>query len=392
MLALALGLAVLYVGVAEMLRLWLPSSPAGQTERLFSQRTVQVLRLVVTGGLMVVLIGLVVGASFLAARRPTPTSIATGCNGREELCGLRLDEVALPATHNSMSAASEGWLFANQARGIPQQLEDGIRGILIDTHYGFATPEGVATDLDNDPKSRAKIADQFGDEFVETAERLRARIGYAGGGEREVFLCHAYCELGATPAGKALTEIKEFLVRDPSAVLVISIEDGVSSADTAKEFEKSGLLGYVYRGPTTPLPTLGEMVDTGHRVLVMDESPDGSVPWLHAQYGGLVQETPYEFRSEADIEDPASCEPNRGGTTAPLMLMNNWIDTTPAPSPTRAQQVNAHDQLLARAQECGEARHTPVNLLAVDFYDRGDVVGVAKELNGEAAGTAAPSG
>ena len=83
---------------------------------------------------------------------------------------------------------------------------DGVRGLLIDTHYGFDTPRGVATDLAHDSKSRAKIEGEVGPAFVATAERLRTRIGYEGGGTREIFLCHAFCEVGATVSVEALDD------------------------------------------------------------------------------------------------------------------------------------------------------------------------------------------
>jgi hypothetical protein len=64
-----------------------------------------------------------------------------------------------------------------------------------------------------------------------------------------------------------------------------------------------------------------------------------------------------------------------------LFQINNWIDTTPAPKPSNAAVVNAHDALLARARRCEEERGLTPTILAVDFYRTGDVVGVARALN-----------
>ena len=58
--------------------------------------------------------------------------------------------MVFPATHNSFAAADEpGWFFANQRHGIERQLRDGIRGFLIDIHYGVRDPASgrVRTDL-----------------------------------------------------------------------------------------------------------------------------------------------------------------------------------------------------------------------------------------------------
>ncbi len=65
-----------------------------------------------------------------------------------------------------------------------------------------------------------------------------------------------------------------------------------------------------------------------------------------------------------------------------MFLVNHWIDTSPAPRPSNARKVNAHEALLRRARECERIRGRQTNLLAVDFYETGDVFGVTDELNG----------
>jgi hypothetical protein len=86
---------------------------------------------------LVILIG--VGA-FITTRSAQTTASAAGelkCNGHAELCDRTLDQVVFATSHNSMSAAREpGWLFGEHFGGIRSQLEYGIRGFLIDTHYG----------------------------------------------------------------------------------------------------------------------------------------------------------------------------------------------------------------------------------------------------------------
>jgi hypothetical protein len=44
--------------------------------------------------------------------------------------------------------------------------------------------------------------------------------------------------------------------------------------------------------------------------------------------------------------------------------------------------VNAYEPLLARARACERLRGRPVNLVAVDFYRRGDLLRVVDALNG----------
>ena len=38
---------------------------------------------------------------------------------------------------------------------------------------------------------------------VDSALRLRDRVGFKGKGEHGIFLCHTLCEIGATPVSKA---------------------------------------------------------------------------------------------------------------------------------------------------------------------------------------------
>jgi hypothetical protein len=47
-----------------------------------------------------------------------------------------------------------------------------------------------------------------------------------------------------------------------------------------------------------------------------------------------------------------------------------------------AEIVNARAALLGRARACEQMRHRLPNLVAVDFYRRGDLLGVVDALNG----------
>lgn len=330
---------------------------------------------------------LALAAGFVAAivvlGRP-PAAVARleagACNGAPELCSRRVDEIVFPATHNSMSAADiPNWFMPQQERSIPVQLEDGIRALLFDVHYGVPVESAVKTDLASELGSRDKFDKAVGKEGVDAAMRVRDRLAGKVEGPRGLYLCHGFCELGATPLVAALRGIHEFLVQNPDEVLVIDIEDYASPQDIAAAFAQSGLDSLVYRGETgPPWPTLREMIDSRQRVLVVLESGRKGVPWLRPAYEGLVQETPYHFTKPGEL----SCAPNRGGTTGSFFLMNNWIDTTPAPKPSNAAIVNAYDALLARARQCQTERGQIPNLLAVDFYRTGDLFRVARTLNG----------
>ena len=58
------------------------------------------------------------------------------------------------------------------------------------------------------------------------------------------------------------------------------------------------------------------------------------------------------------------------------------MSTDPVPKPSDAAAVNAYAPLLARARARQRIRHHLPNLLAVNFYKRGDLFRVVDALNG----------
>jgi hypothetical protein len=306
-----------------------------------------------------------------------------------ELCDRPLNRVALATTHNSMSVPLPGWYSSMQEVPIADQLDDGIRGLQIDTHYADKLPNGkVRTYFGSteELKRRAKI-DGVSPDSVEAALRIRDRLGFEGEGERGMYLCHSFCELGATPLESVLKDIRTFLVANPGAVLVVINQDYVKPEDFVGAVRDTGLEPFVYDGPTGDTwQTLREMTGSGKRVVFLAENHAGGAPWYHPAYKSITEETPYSFSKVAQLNDPSklpkSCEPNRGPEHAPVFLMNHWITTDPVPLPSNARKVNAYEKLLARSRECEKIRHHLPNLVAVNFYREGDVFRVVDTLNG----------
>jgi len=313
--------------------------------------------------------------------RPVPPAVvrAAGvCNGSEALCDRRLEQVTFAGAHNAMSAADvPAWMFPQHERGIAGQLTDGIRAFLIDVHYGRPAGPHVLTDMDSETKWREKIGEAVGAEGMEAALRIRDRLAAEEPGPRGLYLCHGFCELGAQSLAPWLATLADFLVQNPDEVVLIVVEDYVEPPDLAAEFERAGLADLVYRGRgEAPWPTLRTLIDTRQRVVVMTETGSPGVPWLLPAFD-VMQETPYRFRSPAEM----SCTANRGGTRGSLFQINNWIETVPAPKPSNAAVVNAHEALLSRARRCEGERGLRPTIVAVDFYRTGDVVGVVRALN-----------
>ena len=206
------------------------------------------------------------------------------------------------------------------------------------------------------------------------AEKLAASASASG--ERGVYLCHNYCELGAVKMVDEMQSVRRFLESNPGEVVMIVVQDAVSSADVAAVFRAAGLLDHVVTlTPDEPLPRLGTLIDNDTRLVVFAERGDADAPPWYPHAYDWFQETKYTFDSIASFD----CSANRGTEDNPLFLINHWVGRSP-PDPALARKVNAIDVLDARVQQCLAERGLTPNVIAADFATTGDVVATAQNL------------
>jgi hypothetical protein len=382
----AAGVLLIAAGTSAMLQLVYrprpepsPYAPAGERRR--RPLAAAALATVLVGGAIALFAG--TGAATTDAPRPGP------CNGQTELCDRPLTAVALPATHNSMSAPLAGWYSAAHEGPIAQQLADGVRGLLIDTHYAdLLGNRRLRTDASNIELLERATQDGVSEKSVAAALRLRDRLGFAGEGERGMYLCHTFCELGGTELGSVLDDLHDFLVANPGEVVVVVNQDYITPEDFAGAVREAGLERYAFSPPEHDRwPTLRRMIDSGRRLVLLAENDAGDVaPWYRPAYDALLQETPFAFARASQLTDPAgraaTCGANRGPDSAPLFLVNHWVTTDPLPRPSDADAVNDYEPLLARLEECRRVRRHMPNLVAVNFSRPGDVYRAVDALNG----------
>lgn len=383
-----LGIYLIYEGVGAILRLvYRPEERRARRAEPGPLRRLDLRRVAIVAVPLAVVIAVV--ATFLGTGGTTTAAPpAGGCNGHEELCDRPFNRVAIAMTHNSMSVPLPGWFSSMQEKPIAGQLDDGIRGLMIDTHYGDLLPDGkVRTFFGSQAelKQRAQV-DGVSPAAVDAALRIRERLGFSGEGKRGMYLCHSFCELGATRLDSVLDDLRTFLVGNPGAVVVVINQDYVKPEEFVGAVREAGLEELVYKGPVgSRWDTLREMVDSNQRLVLMAENHAGGAPWYHPAYARITEETPYSFTRVPQLTAPdqlaRSCRPNRGPEGAPIFLMNHWITTDPVPLPSNASAVNAYKPLLARARECERIRSHLVNLVSVNFYLRGDLFKVVDKLN-----------
>lgn len=286
---------------------------------------------------------------------------AMRCNGLPQLCDRRVDQVTFAGTHNSMAAANEGWLVANQDEGVPAQLRHGIRALLIDTQY-WETDDDV---------------------------RALVRGSPAAGGQLQAFLrglnktpipgpllCHTFCALGSRPLVDGLSDIRHFLDANRNEVLIVIFEDSITNADLEASFLSSGLSLYVYDRPAgRPWPTLRELIERDQRLIVFSERGASGPSW-YAPAWQSIQDTRFGYPSV----DAFDCARNRGPATNSLLLVNHWLGGI-IPSRDNAVIANLYDVLKRRVDTCTAQRGQAPNILAVDFAETGDLLRVVRELN-----------
>lgn len=273
----------------------------------------------------------------------------SGCNGSHDLCARRYDDVRYATTHNAMSNANDEWVGPNQNLDVPAQLALGVRGLMLDTY-------------------RAGDLNQFGQIQVPDADPDAS------------FLCHALCAIGKQPLAEGLSEIREFLDANPGAVVTFIIESYLNHELTVSAFNAANLMQYAYQHTVGPWPTLGQMVDSGTRLVVLqDVSVNPVYPWLMN-----VWDHAFETHFSAAVPEDFSCADNRGSPSNDLFIFNHFL-TGVFGSPEFAEQVNYNPLLLDRVNECEALYTRPANFVTVDFVDIGDTLSTINMLN-EAGG------
>ena len=233
-----------------------------------------------------------------------------------------------------MSNAEDNWGVPNQNFGITRQLDDGIRGLMLDTYE------------------------------------------YEG----DLWLCHTTCIAGKQRLVEGLEEITTFLQANPEEVVSIIFENYITHAQTASAFEDSGLIEFVYAHEVgAPWPILGALIAAGTRLVVFQEKmpQEDEFPWL-MNIWEHAWETPFSFSAPEDF----NCEPNRGNPANPLFLLNHFLTGPFGGSAEFAEMVNYNPLFIDRANECQDVNEDFANFVAVDFYDIGDLFDVVGELNG----------
>lgn len=269
---------------------------------------------------------------------------------------LPFNKYAFLTTHNSYAIKDEPsytgvprLTFYNQEDTITQQLNKGVRALMLDT-YDF---------------------------------------------EGDIWLCHSfgghcYNFTAYSPANGTLKEIEVFLAANPTEIVTLILEDYVRAPNgLTNAFTKAGLMKYWF--PLSRMPTNGQdwplvsdMVAKNQRLLVFTsirskQDTEGiAYQWnymVENQYGNGGMEAGKCFNRN---ESPPLND------TSKSLVLTNYFRTVPLPP---LSCIDNSGNLLNMLQTCHEAAASRwSNFVAVDFYtrsERGGAFQALDMLNGE---------
>ncbi|HSO03666.1 MAG TPA: hypothetical protein VLQ92_04225, partial [Candidatus Limnocylindrales bacterium] len=247
--------------------------------------------------------------------------------------------------------------------------------------YGEPTADGGAlTSEKSVAAAEAELTATYGADVVASIRRTIDRVRRSESvGPPEPYFCHTVCEIGSEPMAPVMQRLNSWMDAHPREVVVLFIQDTVTPADTAAVLEEAGLADKAYVHPDgAQWPTLREMIDANQRLVVLMEKQGGgdAHPYLHQGFD-LVQDTEYTFDSAEDFD----CSLKRGQPDSPLFSVNHWLASF-SKLISSAEEVNVYDVLKPRIDECEIERGRAPSMIAVNWYDRGDLFRVVNELNG----------
>ena len=256
------------------------------------------------------------------------------CNGSLNLCSKQYNEVAYLTTHNAFNSDQDGLSFPNQTYNIASQLNDGVRGLMIDVYDYLGDPTAY----------------------------------------------HSTFLLGTIPLSDIFNDIKTFLDNNPNEVATIILECYVTANDIEDEINQSGLSNYLYTH-NSGWPTLQNMINNNSRLVIFTDVDDASSSqsWYHYVWDYAI-ETHYSVGNINDF----TCDFNRGDPLNDLFIFNHFVTdaTLGYGLYNESNDVNANPFFINRALDCQTQTNKLPNFVTVDYYELGDGLAVVDQLNG----------
>lgn len=326
---------------------------------------------------------------------------ALQCNGSEALCHLRYNEVTYPTSHNATSN-QKTWLLEllpksninDQSIPLQEQFELGIRALKVPIHSG-----GNSLTVCHGMGERARGI---------VKRRLCGRLWLAS------HSCESYVDqldsCFIDPAAISLTqlfrEIGTFLKSHPEEVLTVFLEDSADHLDwVSHAVEESEIAHHLHvQSPKEEWPTLEEMIQKGHRLVIfLDRALDHAGHHL-SQYPyfnftpDFVKSSRYHFKTVFDLQkNQPSAEDHDWAHQISLpshvhnqlFVLQHFVTPALAGNGLNASEVNEASFLKSRLTRYQSQLNVTPNFIWVDFVElpinRPGMIDVVREINQAAA-------
>ena len=260
------------------------------------------------------------------------------CNGHSVNCGQRLNDVIFPTTLKSYCYEIGVTNFVGPSQKFPvhHQLNDGIRAIMLDVYYE-------------------------GGQLLVINKGLPLNLG------------------GSEPLIDVLNEIKDFMSSHLREVVVVMLNTTATGVQLQTELETALLLDSLHSQEFgAAWPTLGELIESGNRLVIFSNSPDAGsgFSWNHSSNQYIektsLPDSRNDFNCAAMITDPAN----------KFYLLQHRVTSgfLATPNADSAKAVNAFNILFPRIGECQQASGKLPNFIAVDYYTEGDLFQVCNQF------------
>lgn len=250
------------------------------------------------------------------------------------LLNKKYNEVCFLMTHNAMNNTEKGYLLPNQTHSISKQLQNGVRGLMIDTYDGA---NGIA-------------------------------LTY-----------HAVEFAGKQNLKDVLLEINSFLITNPNEIVSIIFENNGSNTQLIKAIQDADLERFAYIHDGT-WDTLNVMIKNNNRLVIFVEyNKTPTTAYMHFAWANIF-DTKFQYKNANEFD----CNINRGSLGAnKLFLINHWLSNfLGIPDKSLANKANNKATISKRVNDCSEANNHFVNFLGVDFYEIGQAKAIVDSING----------
>lgn len=273
------------------------------------------------------------------------------CNGLQSNCDLRVNEIMFATLHN---ANHDSLLVPNHDAPLEGALEAGYRGLFLDV--------------------------------CKCPNRLTNSI--------EITFCHGVCGVGARNPSEVFANVNTFLDKNPTEVILINFE--MSAGDpTPEDIWNVMLTNDALRRKTLPYdgkawPTMRDLLADNRQVIAFAHNNDcsdpkvfGCAPGRISNFFSYAVETSWDFPDVASIKAyDTSCAEDRGATGFKhFYSVNHFVTGTFGPSKSSASTLNSLTELKNRVEACEARTNNRVNILSIDFWQRGDLPEYTQTVN-----------